>query len=894
MRNAAAVGWAVGQWLSDESSDFVRCRCHHRGVTVEEDIVAWARTRPAWEQEVLTALGQGEVFDDERVSALADRLLDPTGSTSSNGARNLTLKSATPKRVRLVRVCNLQGVNVLAEDQTLSFAPDGLTVIFGGNGSGKSGYARLIKGLASSRHTARVLPDVFKENAVDPTAELVYEVDGQEVSQKFPSAEPVSDLLQVRFFDEYCGDEYLTKTSTIDYRPSALALLDRLIEVCDRARGELDSRVTAGESRRLALDLPPETAAGTFIAHLSDETTDEAIEQATTLAPGMIEDLAAAVQEVERLRASDATRERARLHSASTEVARLRERLIELTSAVDEAKLTELRSLRDSAESKRAAAKIAASTSFDAEPLAGVGTDTWRTLWLAARDFSSAEAYHDHDFPEVGEGARCVLCHQLLDDLAKARFSRFSRYMTGTTERGAVAAEQTYYTGLSEVRDLVVVDQPMTAWRATLHAHDPVLSEEVEAYLTTLETRRSAIVAYLTNHGPLPRPIAMVRLSEELHTLSGSLEAKANATDLDGFHRKLTGASRRVSELQASVTLSNSVAAVKAEVARLREVHDLTLARKETETGPITQLVTSLTRRYATKLLQDCFKQETKSLYLDKVMLEDQGGRKGQVKQLPKLQDAKHPDAQVRSVLSEGEQNALGLAGFFTEVDFDKSQSAIVFDDPVTSLDHVRRGRVAERLAAFATDRQVIIFTHDIAFISDLLKVAEVKPVAVTPCSIVRRGEDTPGVCRDAFPWKVKDLKARLDALTAELARIKKDRPSLTDTVYEERVAAWAGRLSDAWETCVTRHVVDEVFDRGKSQVRPKMFRLLVKIDEKDNLDLQDGYQHTSNWATRHIKMPDINYVAPPLHELEQELHRIIEWQKRVAAYSKPEVTRVD
>jgi len=101
-------------------------------------------------------------------------------------------------------------------------------------------------------------------------------------------------------------------------------------------------------------------------------------------------------------------------------------------------------------------------------------------------------------------------------------------------------------------------------------------------------------------------------------------------------------------------------------------------------------------------------------------------------------------------------------------------------------------------------------------------------------------------------------------------------------------VAAWAGRLSEAWEDCVTSHVVDEVFDRGKSQVRPKMFRLLVKIVEKDNLDFQDGYQHTSDWTTRHIKMADINYAAPPVDELEQELARIVEWEKRVRTYAKP------
>lgn len=44
-------------------------------------------------------------------------------------------------------------------------------------------------------------------------------------------------------------------------------------------------------------------------------------------------------------------------------------------------------------------------------------------------------------------------------------------------------------------------------------------------------------------------------------------------------------------------------------------------------------------------------------------------------------------------------------------------KGGIVFDDPVSSLDHRRRERVAKRLAAEAVQRQVIIFTHDIYFL---------------------------------------------------------------------------------------------------------------------------------------------------------------------------------
>src|SRR5690606_7526643 len=133
---------------------------------------------------------------------------------------------------------NLKGVNALADDQELAFAHDGLTVIYGNNGSGKSGYARLLKGMVSARHSSPVLPDVFKTDAPEPSAEIAYQVDETESSEKFPAVRPIEDLQQVRFYDEHCGDEYLSRESTITYRPSALVLLADLIAVCDSVQAE--------------------------------------------------------------------------------------------------------------------------------------------------------------------------------------------------------------------------------------------------------------------------------------------------------------------------------------------------------------------------------------------------------------------------------------------------------------------------------------------------------------------------------------------------------------------------------------------------------------------------------------------------------------------------------
>ena len=88
-------------------------------------------------------------------------------------------------------------------------------------------------------------------------------------------------------------------------------------------------------------------------------------------------------------------------------------------------------------------------------------------------------------------------------------------------------------------------------------------------------------------------------------------------------------------------------------------------------------------------------------------------------------------DYNPSQILSEGEQNACSIADFLTEVQLDENNCGIIFDDPVTSLDHERKGRIAQRLVIEAGRRQVVIFTHDIVFMSQLSKHATIHHIPV-------------------------------------------------------------------------------------------------------------------------------------------------------------------
>ena len=72
-------------------------------------------------------------------------------------------------------------------------------------------------------------------------------------------------------------------------------------------------------------------------------------------------------------------------------------------------------------------------------------------------------------------------------------------------------------------------------------------------------------------------------------------------------------------------------------------------------------------------------------------------------------------------ILSEGEQKAIALSEFLTELQLDNIKAPVIFDDPVNSLDHNIIDDVAKRLIKLSSERQVVVFTHSVLLFNSFL-----------------------------------------------------------------------------------------------------------------------------------------------------------------------------
>jgi len=852
-------------------------------VSLEKSLVEWANGRPDWQRQVLSDLCAGKSVDPE---ALATTLLEGKAVHGPPilSEADIPGGSSGGHSVALASISETEDLNALLTGQELTLAPAGLTVIYGDNASGKSGYARVIKVSSGARHQLVVLSNVFVKSATQPKAKISIVSGGATTAIEWPTdAHP--DLRRIHFYDEACGDAYLDSETKLTYRPSALTLLNRLIEVLDSTRAELDMRLQQNAASRGSLPtVEAPSSAAAFLEGLSAQTTPAEIEAASAHPVDAADQIARHSRELVRLEESNPTKERARLQTNSRGLSQLANHLERTERALGPAQVKIVSEAATRAKERRAAAEIASKTSFDNEPVQGVGTERWRALWKAARDFSVETAYHEHEFPFLGEGARCVLCQQEFDADAVDRMTRFDAFMRDQTEKEARKAEADVTELVAGIRSFETQPAGINTLFSDLRDEAPNLIERSQAWLDDIRQARSELLGkfdtgeQFAEHRVAPPPVSDLR--------SASVAASEAAAKIDDVEFKKTVdtsvSARR--DLIGRVRLADGNANLETEVARLKNRAALEKAKLAVDTGAITRKSSDLTKAHVTELIRDRFTRETEKLGLDKITLKDVGGQKGQLQQRPALLGAQAP-AKVGEVFSEGEQTALGLAGYFTEAYFDEGKSALVLDDPVTSLDHIRRSRVAERLAAFATERQVVVFTHDVRFVAELRASALSENASFEERSVQRSGSKDPGVVTNQLPWKAKDISGRFDWLRVRLEKIEKNRAAWTPDEYEEQVQLWAGKLSEVWERIVNLEIVNQVVDRGSSEVRPKMFKLLARITQQDDDELQQSYDRISGWAPRHDKDPDVNFVAPEPDILQKELALVRTWYDRVRKY---------
>jgi len=893
--------------------------------TVLEIVLQWSRDRPAWQRDALRRIVQAQKLNETDIAELValckcGRMEKPLSSDPQPKpleASHLPANPAAGAAVTLTAVKDVSAVNNLAPDQTLSFAPTGITVVYGDNGAGKSGYVRIFKRACRARHSEPILPNVYGEPTTNTaSATLCYSVGGKEQTPETwtdngkPEPQPHPILSAITVFDSDCAAVHVKGKNEVAFRPFGLDIPDELGNACKEVKALLEVEKKQQEAmrngvfpilpidrntttafaqeavRNAAFGAPPwnaTTAVGKAIAKLTHSTDPAALEKLAALSEQEQQRLNRLTEDLSKNPATAAAEQKLK----ADRIKRLADSLAVIAAQTTDDALNNVVTLDREATAKRAAARLAAQGLFGSDSLPNVGGEVWRTLWEAARRYSTEVAYPDASFPPTQPDTLCLLCQQPLSVEAIQRMKRFESFIRDDTERQAQRAEEKFGTAARTLAELAISFRPIGDSLKEVSLHDKALARAVRRALASARSRRSAVRQRVSGNEEIVIPAPEAFPSAGISNLEADIRKYAselqNAATAD--ERKILEAERQ--ELADRATLNTRMATVGAEIARLQAIHFLDTCIADTATNAITTLGNKIADQVLTPRLRDKFAAEIIELVGGNVRVEmvRAGGQYGspqyQIRLLAK------PDAQVAEVLSEGEQTAVAIAAFLAELATAPHSSALVFDDPISSLDHRWRHKVAERLVAESALRQVIVFTHDLIFLNDIEDAAK-----RTPCETrhICRSPTTIGMVNADLPWDGMRVAARVDNLEKRARAMVPVRATTDEETYKREARYFYDDLRAAWERALEEVAFAHVVMRHRDYIRSTDLLRVSALTEQDCNFWTDNFEKCCDLIAAHDGSRGRNRAMPEPGELLRDVQTLDTWVRNLRDRQKTKV----
>ncbi|RUV01780.1 hypothetical protein EOA79_18560 [Mesorhizobium sp. M1A.F.Ca.IN.020.03.2.1] len=852
------------------------------------DLVRWAEKRPAWQKDALRRLVTGEALDDQAIVELTELCLDPARTHTPISQSHIAAETSAAEPISLISIKNPIAINALASQQELSFEPAGLTVIYGDNGSGKSGYVRVLKHACRSRDEKFAIHRDLEDKTDTPQSAEIRFARGTNIEQFnwTPDGEPHGDLPSVSIFDSRSASIHVESTNEVAYIPRPMRLLEALADASDRIKTALDGKIATLKGQvPLAISNPSlsrETAAGSYVFGLSAKSNVPQLDKLAAFS----EQETARLTTLETDFAQDPKRAVARLESQRGQVERIQATLLAVIGATSAAAFAEINTLRKIHRDAVEAASVASQQLFSASPLPEVGQAVWQKLWEAARTYADTVAYPGRTFPLSEPDTLCVLCQQPLSAEAIARQQTFESFVKSSTKADEAAARARLDAALTQLkgRTLRPGDVLKSSKFLATEIGDAALAEQVRrAFVVVLWRLRAMVRAYGE-----PKPLsadplqALAALATDLKTRAAQLSADTQSDD----YKKLKS---EYLELKERAALAPLLPDIKAHIARLKEIESINTALKAIAKKPITDKNKELSDRMVTDALRGRFAREIGKLKLSRMPVELRKEKDRQAVSYFRVALVENPNAKVGEIFSEGEHRCVALAAFLAELVTAQRYSGIVFDDPMSSLDHIHRGAVASRLVEEAEHRQVVVFTHDLVFLYELRREAEKanRPIAFRN---VRRQQDKPGYIENELPDKAKSGLEMCNALRSSLKSTKPGFDKLTDTQRTIFCKGTIGQLRDAWEQAISDYI-RPVLERFDNKVKPtSMFKLGI-LTEEDVKRVMAAQSRLSE--DLHSSAQALNPEAVSLDDLLNEVKALEDWIQSIRDRQKNAVKPV-
>jgi ABC-type cobalamin/Fe3+-siderophores transport system ATPase subunit len=771
-------------------------------------------------------------------------------------------KQVTGNPLDPVRLDSLKvgdGINALKPGTQIDFA-SGVTVIFGENGSGKSGFVRILKRAAGVRTAEDILHNVRGDKRPMPSGSFMVTIGTVPQTIQWKNEFGITPLNRVGIFDARGARLHVEDDLTYVYTPGELTLFPLVQGAIERVRTAFEAAITArtpGPNTILA-SFDRSCSIHPIIETLGSATDLDEIRKYAVLPADIDATIESLTIEIDALKSSNIQNELKRARDRLTVVKALMS-AIQTANAFDIATFSSHVQARNQASER---SDQAGSKSFEAAGIPGVLSQEWRRFIQAGEEYlkkNMAAAY------PVTDDA-CAYCRQPLTTAAVELVRKYRDFSNNEIRAALDAAERKLRDYAAPVLDLKV-DLLQQQLAAEANGGQDVLNQ-VSAAVEQIKKLNIAAVAnseidWQDKNSSLAA--AQTIVSDEETRLTGLITGIQSSVDQRQAALKVKQS--ELIEFQGKKTANTLLPQIEKRVLDAKWVGRATIV-KNNLTGvlrTLTEAAKDASEELLNKDFGRRFEDECKRLRAPNVTL-NFPGRQGQVTRRKLL--ASYKPSQV---LSEGEQKALALADFLAEVTSVPASSPVVFDDPITSMDYRRIHEVCDRVIALAADHQIIVFTHNIWFAAELLGKADKKNWKYYDIRL--EGGDAGLVTAASHP--------RVDTIAQVSGRVSKMiegadkqqgeiRAALIEKGYEE--------LRGLCEIVVEYEMFKGVIQRYAPNV------MLTKLDKINVGKLQEGmaaivpvFEKSCRYIASHSQPIETQGIRPTLDELKADYNTVLQ-----------------
>jgi energy-coupling factor transporter ATP-binding protein EcfA2 len=809
-------------------------------MAIYKDILTWSESKFPWIQDALRRLVTQSKLNDNDIDEIFQLL------KKENGYKSIELEpipfslkdipedvSSIDNPIVLLSIERPQNINALHPEAELVFNEKGLNIIYGDNGSGKSGYARILKKVCWSRDKNVTLKrNIFSNSENDQSFLIKYSDNDYNYEFEWTDGtlEGPPQLNSINVFDVKCAYLYINSDNPTEYKPVGLDILERLIEVFLKISEKIEWKICQFKIEKPHLD---EIYNNTKIFNWYHDLENKSREEISETLVFSEENTKRLKELILLLSKSNPEKENIELSQKRIRYNILRENLEEIEETVSSESIKKFQVIQNKYKIDQDAYLIASKKYKGDDPLDGIGSESWRLLWEAAKKYATEEVHPDiEEFPADLSIEYCVFCQQPLNEVAKKRIERFDSFISDTTssefQKSKIKLENL-------IKNLLDVGIEIDTTVNEIDKEIENFKEKVTTFQTEIDKIIGAIVNDLKSH-------KIIQVNNKIERLSILVRSRIDEIDrIIKSNIKLIAERKDLHQEQNELSALNELYKQKQIISDYYEEHLhrhwLSIARTKTNTRAVSQKIGELQGDIAIQEQHKEFISHLTILNSDlaqKVELRKTRTTQGETFQQCTFQDI---DEDLNEILSEGEQKIITLSNFIAECTINNSKNSVVFDDPVTSLDQNYREKIAEIIANLANDRQIIVLTHDLNFVR--LLIDEYSKITSEAYKLIglKSYKGISGLTTDEIPYLSKNIQERIDSIRKTLKQVKGIDVTQIEKI-EEKTEIACKRMRFLIEKSVEEILANKTIQRFSKNINVKAKQLSsYVVTEKSDID---------------------------------------------------------